>query len=105
LFSGRLSVRSEPVFEVSDPNLVLDLGFLDSDRNRRILDRVHPIVLAEDVQSAAYRLIEAAGGYFDPVFRAVRVVTRYFASAKSHMVRLAFRFCFAKSLTRLRGRE
>jgi hypothetical protein len=97
LLSRRLSIRTEPVFEVSDPNLVLDLGFLDSDRNRRILDRVHPIVLAEDVQSAAYRLIKTARCDFDGVFRAVRVETRYFASSETHAVILAFRFSFAKT--------
>jgi hypothetical protein len=105
LLSGRFSICSEPVFEIPDANSVLDLGFLDSDRNRRILmDRVHPIVLAEEVQSAAYSLIKTARCDFDHVFRAVRVETRSFASSETHAVILAFRFSFATNLTASGGK-
>ena len=106
LFSRRLSVRGEPIFEVPDPNPVLDLGLLDGNCNRRILvDRVDPIVLAQNVESPTYSFVKTARRHFDGMFRAVRVATRHFASAKTHMISLAFRFSFAKSLTRLRERE
>ena len=66
LFSRRLSVRSEPAFEVPDPNLVLDLGLLDGDRNRRILmDTVDPIVLTKNVQFTSYSFKETARRDFD----------------------------------------
>ena len=66
------------------------------------MDPVDPIVLTKHVQSTSYSFIEAARRDFDGMFRAVRVETRYFASSKTHeLVILAFRFSFAKSLTRL----
>src|SRR6266446_7911692 len=50
LFSRRLSTRSEPVFEVSDSNPMLNLGLFNRDRNRRILmDLLHPVPLSKDM--------------------------------------------------------
>jgi hypothetical protein len=106
LFGRRLSVRGEPAFEVPDPDLVLDFRLFDGNRDRRILmDSVDPIALTKNVQSASYGFIETARRNLDGMFRAVRVETRYPASAKTHIVTLPFRFSFARSLTRLRGRE
>ena len=83
-------------------NFRLLYGYCD----RRILAHpVDPIVSAKKDQTSGYSLIESARRDFDGMFRAVRVATRYFAIAKSHMVILAFRFPFAKSLTRLHRRE
>lgn len=99
LFSRRLSVRSEPAFEVPDPHLVLDLRLLDRDRYRRVLiDRVDPIVLTNNMQSPSYGLREAARCDFDGMFCAGSVETRYFASSKIHPVILPFRFSFAITL-------
>jgi hypothetical protein len=95
LLRGRLSTGREPVFEVPDPNLVLDLGLFDSDRNRRILmDPVDPVVLTKHVQSASYGFIETARRDFDGMFRTVRIETRYPASSKPHARRLASSFFF-----------
>jgi len=96
LFSRRLCVRSEPVFEVPDPNLVLDLGLLDGDRNRRILmDHVDPIACAKNEQASRGSLEETARHDFDRVLRAVRVQAGYLASFQRHARILAFRFYFA----------
>jgi hypothetical protein len=96
LFSGRLSVGSEPVFKVSDPNLVLDLGLFDGDRNRRILmDPIDPIVLTKNEQASRCSLEEAARRDFNRVFRAVRVPAGYLASFQ-HARILALRFYFAR---------
>jgi hypothetical protein len=69
------------------------------------MDRVNPIVLAKNVQSATDSFIETPSGDFDRVFRTTGVATRNSAGSKGHGRILAFRFSFAKSLTRLRGRE
>jgi hypothetical protein len=103
LFSRRLSARREPVFEIPDPDLVLDLGLFDSDRDRRILiDRIDPIVLMKNMQSPSYGLKEAARCDFDGMFCAGSVETRYFASSKTHEVILPFRFSFATTLLHFR---
>lgn len=95
LLSGRLSIRSEPVFEVTDPNLVLDRGLFDGNRNRRILIYpVDPIVLTKNVQSTRYSFVETARRHFDGMFRTVRIATRYFATSSGHARILAFRFYF-----------
>jgi hypothetical protein len=99
LLSRRLSARSEPVFEVPDPDLVFDLRLFDGDRDRRILmDPVDTIVLTKHVQSASYGFIETVRGDCDGMFRAVRVDTRHFASSQGHSRRLAFRFYFVQEL-------
>jgi hypothetical protein len=77
---------------------VLDLRLPDRDCNRRILiDRVDPIVLTKNMQSPSYGLKEAVRCDFDSMFCAGSVETRYFASAKTHMAILSFRFSFAKA--------
>jgi hypothetical protein len=96
LFSRRLAIRSEPIFEV--PDLVLDLGLFDGNCNRRVLiDRVDPVVLTKNVQATRYSLIETARRDFDGMFRTVRVETRYPASSKCHSGILTLRFSFAKA--------
>ena len=70
LLGRELSIRSEPGFEVLDPDSVLNLWLLHGDCNRQILmDRVDPIVLAKNVQSATHSFIETPSGDFDRVFR------------------------------------
>jgi hypothetical protein len=106
LFSRRLSIRSEPVFEIPDPDPMLDLGLFDGDGDRRILmDPVDPIILTKHVQSPSYSFIETTCRDFDAMFRAVCIETRYSAGSERHTSILAFRFLFAKSLTSLHGRE
>jgi hypothetical protein len=86
LLGRRLPIRSEPVFEVPDSNLMLNLGLFNRDRNRRILmDLIDPIVRAKNDEASGYSLVEAARGDFDGVFRAARVEAK-----------LAFRFYFAR---------
>jgi hypothetical protein len=78
---------------------VLNLWLLHGDCNRQILmDRVHPIVLAKNVQSATHSFIETLSGDFDRVFRTTGVATRDFASARGHPRRLALRFYFVQML-------
>src|SRR5208337_4063245 len=74
LFGRGLSIRREPVFEISDSNRVLDHRLLDGDRNRRILmDPVYPVVCPKNEQAPRRSLEEAARRDFDRVFHAVRV--------------------------------
>jgi len=69
LLGRELSIRSEPGFEVLDPDSVLNLWLLHGDCNRQILmDRVDPIVLAKNVQSATHSFIETPSGDLDRVF-------------------------------------
>jgi hypothetical protein len=96
LFSRRLSIRSEPRFEVLDPDPVLDLGFADGDRNHQVLmDPVDPVVLAKKVQSTTHSFIETARGDFDCMFRTACVATRYLATSERHPHILTLRFYFA----------
>src|SRR6266851_4915893 len=98
LFSRRPSTRSEPVFEVSDSNPMLNLGLFNRDRNRRILMNLfHPVPLPKDMQATRYGFIETARRDFDRVFRAGGVETRYFASSKTHAVILASSFFFRQN--------
>ena len=96
MFNRRLSIRSEPVFEVPDPNLVLDLGLFDGDRNRRILmDPIDPIALTKNEEASRCSLEQAARRDFNRVFRAVRVPAGYLASFHRHARISALRFYFA----------
>ena len=98
LFSGRLSIRREPVFEVLDSDLVLDLRLSDRDCNRRILmDPVHPFLPTKNVQPATYSFIKTSRRDFDGIFCAVPVETGYPASSKRHAGILAVRFYFARA--------
>ena len=99
LFGRGLSIRSEPGFEVLDPDSVLNLWLLHGDCNRQILmDRIDPIVLAKNVQSATHSFIETPSGDFDRVFRTTGVATRDFAGPLGHPHKLALRFYFVQML-------
>jgi hypothetical protein len=84
----------QPAFEVLDTNLMLGLGMLHLDGDRRLAasDVLDPFILTKDPQGLGNRFVEAGCGHLDSVFNSDKINARNPARLQSHTWHLAYSF-------------
>ena len=79
-------MRLQPLFELSDPNLMLNPRLPDHNCDSRLTSAyiIDPIVLAKRSQTLSYRLIKRIRRYLYRVLDPFKVAAGHFASAKTY---------------------
>src|SRR5260370_40993791 len=69
----------------------------NSDRGLTVADVLNPIIIAENLQSLGYRLVDAAGTNFNRMFNFLKIETGDFARLQRHQDDLSFSFFLRQS--------
>ena len=69
-FGGAFGIGIQPLLEILDEHLMLDLRLFDPDHKQRatVPDFIHPVIFPEDAQGLSHRFEKAGRRHFDRMF-------------------------------------